>query len=56
MPALELLADLRALLGERGVVTGERLKSRVYDRHVGPVQAQVLELFAEIQLAPGHWS
>ena len=42
MPALELLADLRALLGERGVVTGERLRSRVYDRHVGPVQAQVL--------------
>jgi FAD/FMN-containing dehydrogenase len=42
MPVLELLADLRALLGERGVVTGERLKSRVYDRHVGPVQAQVL--------------
>jgi FAD/FMN-containing dehydrogenase len=42
MPALELLADLRALLGERGVVTGERLRSRVYDQHVGPVQAQVL--------------
>jgi FAD/FMN-containing dehydrogenase len=42
MPATELLADLRALLGERGVVTGERLRSRVYDRHVGPVQAQVL--------------
>src|SRR3981081_2559252 len=42
MPVLELLADLRALLGERGVVTGERLRSRVYDQHVGPVQAQVL--------------
>jgi FAD/FMN-containing dehydrogenase len=42
MPAVELLADLRALLGERGVVTGERLTSRVYDQHVGPVRAQVL--------------
>jgi FAD/FMN-containing dehydrogenase len=42
MPAAELLADLRALLGEWGVVTGERLRSRVYDHHVGPVQAQVL--------------
>jgi FAD/FMN-containing dehydrogenase len=42
MPAIELLADLRALLGERGVVTGERLTGRVYDQHVGPVRAQVL--------------
>src|SRR5229473_1036083 len=42
MPALELLADLRALLGERGVVTGERLTSRVYNQHVGPVLARVL--------------
>ena len=42
MPAVELLADLRALLGERGVITGERLTSRVYDQHVGPVRAQVL--------------
>ena len=38
----ELLADLRALLGEQGVVTGERLAGRVYDQHVGPVLAQVL--------------
>jgi FAD/FMN-containing dehydrogenase len=42
MPAVELLADLRALLGEQGVVTGERLAGRVYDQHVGPVRAQVL--------------
>lgn len=48
MPATELLADLRALLGERGVVTGERLRSRVYDRHVGPVQAQVLVRPADV--------
>src|SRR5882757_9175807 len=39
---MELLADLRALLGEQGVVTGERLRGRVYDQHVGPVHAQVL--------------
>src|SRR6266403_2962410 len=38
---MELLADLRARLGEQGVVTGERLAGRVYDRHVGPVLAQV---------------
>ena len=42
MPDAELLADLRALLGEQGVVTGERLAGRVYDQHVGPVLAQVL--------------
>jgi FAD/FMN-containing dehydrogenase len=42
MPAAELLADLRALLGEKGVVTGERLTGRVYEQHVGPVRAQVL--------------
>jgi FAD/FMN-containing dehydrogenase len=42
MPAAELLADLRAILGDAGVVTGERLRSRVYDQHVGPVLAQVL--------------
>ena len=42
MPDIELLADLRALLGEQGVVTGERLAGRVYDQHVGPVLAQVL--------------
>ncbi|MFL6599973.1 MAG: FAD-binding oxidoreductase [Steroidobacteraceae bacterium] len=42
MPDTELLADLRALLGEQGLVTGERLAGRVYDQHVGPVLAQVL--------------
>jgi len=42
MPAAALLADLRALLGEPGVVTGERLTGRAYDDHVGPVHAEVL--------------
>jgi FAD/FMN-containing dehydrogenase len=42
MPALDLLADLRALVGEQGVVTGERLSSRVYEDYVGSMQAQVL--------------
>jgi FAD/FMN-containing dehydrogenase len=42
MAALELLADLRALVGEQGVVTGERLSGRVYEDHVGAMQAQVL--------------
>jgi FAD/FMN-containing dehydrogenase len=42
MSGSTLLADLRALLGEQAVVTGERLAGRVYDAHVGPVQARVL--------------
>ncbi len=37
-----LLADLRALVGERGLVAGERLSSRAHDPHVGPVRAKVL--------------
>jgi FAD/FMN-containing dehydrogenase len=41
-PAGDLLADLRALVGEQGLVTGERLASRVYDKHVGSVAARVL--------------
>jgi len=36
------LAELRALVGENGVVTGERLANRVYDKHVGAVDARVL--------------
>src|SRR3954469_6876858 len=39
---MELLADLRALVGENAVLTGERLLGRVYDKHVGPVEALVL--------------
>lgn len=42
MAGAELLADLRALVGEQGVVTGERLTGRVYDEHVGSVRAKVL--------------
>src|SRR5690348_557696 len=42
MSAATLLSDLRAIVGEQGVVTGERLASRVYEPHVGSVQAQVL--------------
>jgi FAD/FMN-containing dehydrogenase len=41
-PADDLLADLRALVGDQGLVTGERLASRVYDKHVGSVAARVL--------------
>jgi FAD/FMN-containing dehydrogenase len=41
-PADRLVADLRALVGEQGLVTGERLTARVYDKHVGPVAARVL--------------
>src|SRR5262249_54792369 len=38
----QLLADLHALVGEQGVVTGERLANRVYDAHLGPIRAKVL--------------
>jgi len=41
-PAPELLADLRALVGDKALVTGERQTDRVYDAHVGSVKAQVL--------------
>jgi FAD/FMN-containing dehydrogenase len=41
-PADGLVADLRALVGEQGLVTGERLTARVYDKHVGPVAARAL--------------
>jgi FAD/FMN-containing dehydrogenase len=41
-PAGGLVADLRALVGEQGLVTGERLTARVYDKHVGRVAARVL--------------
>jgi FAD/FMN-containing dehydrogenase len=42
VPAAQLLADLRALLGDKGLVTGERLTDRVYDPHVGSIDAKVL--------------
>jgi len=42
MSQATLLSDLRALVGERGVVTGERLAGRVYAPHVGSVSAKVL--------------
>jgi FAD/FMN-containing dehydrogenase len=42
VPATELLADLRAIVGDHGLVTGERLAGRVYDEHVGSVRAEVL--------------
>ncbi|MGH8138827.1 MAG: FAD-binding oxidoreductase [Steroidobacteraceae bacterium] len=42
MPAAQLLADLRALVGEHGVLTGEGLSGRAYDPQVGAVKAQVL--------------
>jgi FAD/FMN-containing dehydrogenase len=39
---VDLVSELRALVGDNGVVTGERLAARVYDKHVGPVAARVL--------------
>jgi FAD/FMN-containing dehydrogenase len=42
MLAPELLAELRALVGEWGLVTGERLSGRVYEEYVGSMHAQVL--------------
>jgi FAD/FMN-containing dehydrogenase len=37
-----LLASLRAIVGEPGLLTGERLSGRVYEPYVGPVRAKVL--------------
>jgi FAD/FMN-containing dehydrogenase len=42
VPATELLADLRATLGEQAVLSGERLRERSYSKDVGEVRAQVL--------------
>lgn len=42
MPDDQLITDLRALLGDWGVVTGEPLKARTYDPLAGEVRAQVL--------------
>ncbi|HEY0342626.1 MAG TPA: FAD-binding oxidoreductase [Steroidobacteraceae bacterium] len=38
----QLLADLRALVGDSGVVTGEALRARTYDESAGEVRAQML--------------
>ena len=38
----QLLADLRALVGDWGVVTGEPLHSRKYDPFAGEIRAEVL--------------
>ena len=38
----QLLADLRAIVGDPGVVTGEPLAARRYDEFAGEVRAQVL--------------
>ena len=42
MPNDQLLADLRALVGDSGVVTGEPLRARTYDESAGEVRAQML--------------
>ena len=42
MPNEQLIADLRALVGDWGVVTGEPLRARKYDEPAGEVRAQVL--------------
>jgi FAD/FMN-containing dehydrogenase len=42
VPNEQFLADLRALVGEWGVVTGEPLQARTYDEFAGEIRAQVL--------------
>ena len=42
MPDDQLIADLRALVGDWGVVTGEPLRARTYDEQAGEVRARVL--------------
>jgi FAD/FMN-containing dehydrogenase len=42
VPNDQLLADLRALVGDSGVVTGEPLRARTYDESAGEVRARML--------------
>jgi FAD/FMN-containing dehydrogenase len=42
VPDDRLIADLRALVGDWGVVTGEPLHSRTYDEFAGEIRANVL--------------
>ena len=42
MADAQLLADLRAVVGEQGIVTGETLRERKYDPFAGVIRAQVL--------------
>jgi FAD/FMN-containing dehydrogenase len=42
VPNAGLLAELRALVGQEGLVTGEQLLARTYDRAAGEVHARVL--------------
>jgi FAD/FMN-containing dehydrogenase len=45
----ELLADLRAIVGEQGLVTGEKLEQRTYDPFAGVIRARILVRPAESQ-------
>jgi FAD/FMN-containing dehydrogenase len=42
VPPQELLADLRAIVGDEGLLSGERLAARKFDEYVGCVAAPVL--------------
>jgi len=42
MPDAQLLADLRAVVGDQGIVTGEKLRERTYDPFAGVITAKVL--------------
>jgi FAD/FMN-containing dehydrogenase len=42
VPNDQFLADLRALVGDWGVVTGAKLRERTYDAAAGEIRAQVL--------------
>jgi FAD/FMN-containing dehydrogenase len=42
VPAAQLVEDLRAIVGDQGLVMGERLADRVYEPHVGSINAKVL--------------
>ncbi len=42
MPDAQLLTDLRAVVGEQGMVTGAKLRERRYDPFAGEIRAQLL--------------
>src|SRR5690348_910269 len=42
MPEAQLVADLRAVVGDEGIVAGDKLRERKYDAFAGVIRAQVL--------------
>ena len=53
MPDAHLVTDLRAVLGDQGIVTGDSLRARRYDPFAGVIAAQVLVRPSDTQQVSG---